>query len=142
MKKCLILSLFLCTSIHQLVPAPQTTQKRAVHRGKTRRTPVSRYSPALNEHFKIQQEFKALRENLGLPTHHNTIRSIRRIHGSQATQAEFNSIRSALNELLSKEILTDMDINQIEQKIAELKAANPARWPRAQDYQEVLNLRK
>lgn len=103
---------------------------------------ISMQIQPMDQHQKIQQDFKNIRRKLGMQTSDADIQSIRRLpRGSQrgATQAKFNEVRSKLNQLLAKEYLTDKDITDINAAIAKLTNLNPARWPHPKDYQEVLN---
>jgi len=134
MKKGIIPFLFLLVPTYQLIVA-----KSRPKRGMRWRRGVP---PQVRDHLLVQKQFVELRKKLGLQTSPDLVRSIRNIGDQKASQTEFNKLRLALNQLLSKELLTDNNINEIEQKIAELKNLNPARWPRATDYEEILNLRR
>lgn len=138
MKKSTMLFLLLLAPTYQLVAA-QPRPKRGVGRRRPGRGVPPKH---VSEHLTAQQEFAGLRKALGISTSAAIMASMRPVTGQKANQAQFNSIRLALNKLLSKEILIDSDIQAIEQKIAELKRLKPSRWPRAEDYEEVLNLRK
>lgn len=69
--------------------------------------------------------------------------------GGQTSQAaehhkkrkEMNVLRTELNELFKKDSLSMQDIKTIDQKIDQLNALNPQRWPQAADYKALLNAR-
>lgn len=95
------------------------------------------------QHGIIQRDFQRLQQQLGIVTPVTKIQAIRKLRpGPQGTQEQLNAVRAALNQLLSKERLTDRDIAEINQKINELDRLNPARWPKPEDYRAILRLRQ
>lgn len=105
-------------------------------------SPPTRMPTSAEQSERIQQDFKALKEQLGLST---TADQLTKVYPSPAlpgSQQQLNLVRMELNRMLSKPALDDYDIVKIKQRIDELASLNPPRWPRAQDYQEILELRQ
>lgn len=119
-------------------------QRRRGVRGPRQRGVRAQQIPAAQQkHRQLKQQFLQLRRNLGLTDPSPLKTKMKKVRQSgQYTQADFNRIREELNNLLSKQLLTDADIKRLDQKINELQRMNPARYPRAEDYRELYNLRR
>lgn len=103
---------------------------------------VQRQQHPMVTHEAVQQQFLQLQKKMGIETAPEIVNRIRPVTGRQGTQQQFNAVRSELNDLLAKEILDDQTVQTIGRKIKELEALNPARWPQAADYSELLRLRQ
>lgn len=118
-------------------------QRRGIRGTGQRRTRTQQIPAAQQKHRQLKQQFLQLRRNLGLTDPSPAKTKIKKVRQSgQYTQADFNRIREELNNLLSKQLLTDADIKRLDQKINELQGMNPARYPRAEDYRELYRLRQ
>jgi len=109
--------------------------------------PVASVTPAVmptaaEQSEKIQQDFKALKEQLGLSTSADQMTKVYPSPALPGSQQQLNLVRMELNRMLSKPALDDYDMVKIKQRIDELASLNPPRFPRAQDYQEVFELRQ
>ncbi len=88
-------------------------------------------------HGNVQQKFQELQKKYGIKP--LTSQEFAAVQGGKqqpgVTQAQFNKLRSQINELLSSKTATEEEINK---KIDEFARLNPARRPSPEDYREVL----
>lgn len=98
--------------------------------------------PEEREHAIIRHQFRKLQRKAGIQKSPRPRQRKISSNLKQGSQPQFNAVRSALNALLAKDTLSEADKKEINQKINELAALNPARWPRPEDYRELLNKKK
>jgi DNA repair exonuclease SbcCD ATPase subunit len=103
-----------------------------------KRTPGGIVGGIAAGHNALQDQFLALEKKYDIETTQSEREATHRVRGPQGNQVQFNAVRAQLNTALSKPTVSDDEIEQIEQNIAKLKKLNPARWPRAEDYEAVL----
>lgn len=117
-----------------------------------------------HHHDGEREKFRALQQSVGITppaekaaphrvrgVHHRgqVRRGLRHGRGARQVNREHyekvRAVRSELNTLLSKDVLSNQDVQAIQQKINVLNAldqSKPIRWPKAVDYQAVLDRKK
>lgn len=90
------------------------------------------------KHTEIVAQFKQLQKDIGI-SRYETPRKNSPISEQRGSFSVINKLQSQLNTLLSKTVL---DVNKITEKINELADQEPAQWPRAADYKDLLDVRR
>ncbi len=116
-------------------------------RGKCRK--VEQYIAGSQEHSKhdqIRRAFFELQKKYGIcvarPQQTRLPIAERRAWGKNPNRKQIIALRSELNELLKKDTLMGSEITLIKNKINQLRQLNPRRWPKPEDYEEVLTARE
>lgn len=133
----------------QPTPAPSARicKGRQGKRGGKRHHRRQPRTPEGHEHAKIRRTFRELQRKAGIqPPQYQRRRGAatwrgakrpQRTQRSQADRIQLNKTRSALNTLLEKEYLNEVEQQEFNQRVNELEKLKPHRWPRAEDYKAL-----